>query len=141
MRNYCDITSYARVFNILEHLISENFLLRSRVPHAYVTQRVSSHSDERTSSFTELCTLRESRALMHAALCTAWLCGELDPRNFLMVDGYNMDEHLECFAYYYQESQVSPSSSFLPPPWESCPRINRTRLWTNLGKGGPFWLP
>ena len=44
-------------FNILERLISENFLLQSRVYHAYVTQRVL-----RTSSFTELCTF-ENRAL------------------------------------------------------------------------------
>ena len=48
-----------------------------------------------------------------------------------------MDEHLECFMCCYQESQVS---SFLPPPWESCPRTNRTWLRTNLGIGGPFWL-
>ena len=47
------ISLFAR---ILERLISENFLLRSTVSHAHVTQRVSSHSDERTSSFTELCT-------------------------------------------------------------------------------------
>ena len=50
-------------FNILERLISENFLLRSRVFHGYVTHRVSSHSDERTSSFTELYTF-ENRALL-----------------------------------------------------------------------------
>ena len=37
LRNYCDIASYARVLNILERLISENFLLWSRVPHVYVT--------------------------------------------------------------------------------------------------------
>ena len=49
-----------------------------------------------------------------------------------------MNEHLECFMCCYQESQVS--SSFLPPPWESCPRTNRTWLRTNLGIGGPFWL-
>ena len=52
-------------FNILERLISENFLLQSRVSHAYVTQRVSSHSDERMSSFTELCTFEN-----HALWCT-----------------------------------------------------------------------
>ena len=52
-------------FNILEHLISENLLLWSRVSHAYVTQRVSSHSDEGTSSFTELCTFEN-----HALWCT-----------------------------------------------------------------------
>ena len=42
-------------FNILEHLISENFPLQSSVYYAYVTQQEYSHSDERTSSFTELC--------------------------------------------------------------------------------------
>ena len=44
-------------FNILERLISENFLLWSIVSHAYVTQRLLSHSDERTSSFTEATSL------------------------------------------------------------------------------------
>ena len=42
-------------FNYLEHLISENFQLRSRVPHAYVTQRVSSYSYERTSLLRTAC--------------------------------------------------------------------------------------
>ena len=54
-------------FNILECLFSENFLLQSRVSHVYVTQRVSSHSDERTSSFTELCTFENC-----ALWCTLW---------------------------------------------------------------------
>ena len=31
--------------------------------------------------------------------------------------------------------------SFLPPPQETCPRNNRTRLTIDLGKEGPFWLP
>ena len=39
-------------FNILECLI---FLLRSREFHAYVTQQVLPHSDERMSSCTKLC--------------------------------------------------------------------------------------
>ena len=39
-------------FNILECLI---FLLRSRESHAYVTQQVLPHSDERMSSCTKLC--------------------------------------------------------------------------------------
>ena len=60
-------------FNILERLISENFLLRSRVSHAYATQWVSSHSDERTSSFTELCTF-ENRALWCALRCVLRGC-------------------------------------------------------------------
>jgi len=60
LRNYCDITSYALVFNIWS--VSENFLLWSRVPLAYVTQQVSSHFNERMSSFTELCTF-ENRTL------------------------------------------------------------------------------
>ena len=55
--------------NILERLISENFLLRSRVSHAYVTQRVPSYSDERTSSFTELCTF-ENRVRFDARVYT-----------------------------------------------------------------------
>ena len=56
---------FSTSFNFLVRLISENFLLRSRVSHAHVTQRVSSHSDKRTSSFTELCTSEN-----HVLTCT-----------------------------------------------------------------------
>jgi len=62
-------------FNILECLISEKFLLQSRVSHAYVTQRVLSHSDERTSSFTELCTFEN-----HALWCTQHVNLRLVPK-------------------------------------------------------------
>ena len=45
-------------------LISENFQLQSGGSHAYVTQQVSSHSDEHMSRFTELC----------AFLISSYLC-------------------------------------------------------------------
>ena len=60
-------------FNILECLISENFLLRSRVSHACVTQRVSSHSDERTSSLTGLCTFENH--VLRCCMLRCILCG------------------------------------------------------------------
>ena len=57
--------------------------------------------------------------------------------------------------YYKPKNGVSPKDHsekgymttsffiffFLASTSGSCPRINRTRLRIDLGKGGPFWLP
>ena len=74
-------------FNILERLISENFLLRSRISHAYVTQRVSSHSDERTSSYALLRTacFDACCAVYCVAVLWTWMALRLVPRMHTFV--------------------------------------------------------
>ena len=67
LRNYCDITSYALVFNIWS--VSENFLLWSRVPLAYVTQQVSSHSMSACQVLQSYALLRTARFDARCAAC------------------------------------------------------------------------
>ena len=86
-------------FNILERLISENFLLRSRVPHAYVTQRVSSHSNERTPSFTELCT-----CLSFDACKFTWMVSRLVPKCAIISVNCIFSNHLRCCLTTLNES-------------------------------------
>ena len=127
-------------FNILECLISENFLLRSRVSHAYVTQRVSSHSDECTSGFIELCTF-ENRALMHALhVWWTWMALQLVPMDAIItvliayfcialclttLKGFILLYFwlLFCFAFYAADANFTLMHNYLT--WLLCSSLVR----------------